>query len=229
MIDVRRGADRFRTDADARRTLHSFSFGAHYDPGNVGFGLLTAHNEEQLPPGTGYDDHTHREAEIVSVLLDGSLRHDSDVGAEQLHPGDVQRLSAGTGVVHAERAAGDVGARFVQAWLRPAQAATAPSYAVERAALGPVATGVLPALDLGPGSSAVLHLGRVPAGATVRLPSAPLLHLFLAEGDARLRGAGEGLTTLQRGDAARVRDEGTLEVTASSELVLLAWVMPAEA
>ena len=228
MIDVRRGADRFRTDADGRRTLHSFSFGAHYDPGNIGFGLLTAHNEEQLARGTGYDDHTHRETEIVSVLLEGSLRHDSDVGAERLQPGDVQRLSAGTGVVHAERAAGDDGARFVQAWLRPARAGVRPSYAVERAALGPVTAGMLPGLDLGPGSSAVLHLGRVATGATVRLPVAPLVHLFVAEGDAGLH-AGTELVQLHRGDAVRTTDEGVLEATAGSDLVLLGWAMPAGA
>ena len=78
---VPRGGDRFVTRAEGRTTWHSFSFGAHYDPGNVGFGVLVAHNDERLPPGTGYDDHPHADLEIVTWVLTGALRHTSTVGS----------------------------------------------------------------------------------------------------------------------------------------------------
>jgi len=79
-IELRRAADRFRTDEAGRTTWHSFSFGTHYDPGNIGFGALVAHNDEHLPPGTGYPDHPHRDVEIVTVVLAGALRHTDSEG-----------------------------------------------------------------------------------------------------------------------------------------------------
>ena len=102
MIDYRVARERFRTDAEGRTTWHSFSFGAHYDPGNVGFGSLVAHNDELLPPGTGYPDHPHTDLEIVTWVLSGALRHRSTAGSGSIGPGQVQRLSYGSGVVHSE-------------------------------------------------------------------------------------------------------------------------------
>ena len=103
VIEYRLARDRFRTEAEGRTTWHSFSFGAHYDPANVGFESLVAHNDERLPPGTGYADHPHADLEIVSWVLTGSLHHASDVGTGDTGPGWVQRLSAGSGVVKQQR------------------------------------------------------------------------------------------------------------------------------
>jgi hypothetical protein len=79
-IEVRRAADRFVARAEGRTTWHSFSFGGHYDPANVGFGALVAHNDEHLPPGTGYSDHPHHDVEIVTLVLEGALRHTDSTG-----------------------------------------------------------------------------------------------------------------------------------------------------
>ncbi len=128
MIEYRPGADRFVTRAEGRTTWHSFSFGAHYDPGNVGFARLVAHNDERLPPGTGYDDHPHADLEIVTWVLTGALRHTSTVGSGVIGPGQVQRLSAGSGVVHSEVADGPEETRFLQAWVRPDEPGLEPDY-----------------------------------------------------------------------------------------------------
>ena len=135
MIEYRPAQDRFRTEAGGRTTWHSFSFGAHYDPGNVGFASLVAHNDELLPPGTGYDDHPHTDLEIVTWVLSGALRHTSSVGSAVIGPGQVQRLSAGAGVVHSEVADGRETTRFLQAWVRPDEPGLVPGYVSAEVAL----------------------------------------------------------------------------------------------
>jgi redox-sensitive bicupin YhaK (pirin superfamily) len=221
-VEVRAASGRARTEAGGRTTRHSFSFGAHYDPGNVGFGPLTVHNDELLPPGTGYAEHRHAGVEIVTVVLAGALRHTSSVGSGVLGPCGVQRLSAGTGVVHSEVSAADGPTRFVQSWLRAADPDAVPSYAAvpvdPEAGLHPVvgAGGVLTI-----GADAVLHLGFVPAGTTVALPEAPRVHVFVAEGALLLDGRRLGPAY-----AARLTDEPGLEVTAPLDTRLLVWTLP---
>lgn len=222
-IEVRRAADRFVTRDDGRTTWHSFSFGRHYDPGNVGFGALVAHNDEQLPPGTGYPDHPHRDLEIVTVVLEGALRHtDSSGRSTVLRPGEVSRTSAGAGIVHAEvadPAAGPgVATRFVQTWLRPDVLGGASSYAVAEVGHPEDLTEVVGAggLDVGT-SGARLFLARAGEGELV-LPDAPLLHVFSA--DATLALAERELTP---GDAARLTDEGGRTLLVERPGVVLVW------
>jgi len=119
-IEVRRAADRFRTDQDGITTFHSFSYGRHYDPDNVGFGPVIAINEECIPPGGGYDLHFHSDVEIVTWVLDGALAHEDTTGAEGvIEPGALNWLDAGDGVRHAERNASDTEPlRFLQVMLR---------------------------------------------------------------------------------------------------------------
>ncbi|MCD9154101.1 pirin family protein [Aeromicrobium duanguangcaii] len=117
---LRRAADRFHTVASGTETFHSFSYGRHYDPDNVGFGPVIAINEERIAPGAGYDEHHHADAEIVTWVLDGVLGHEDSTGhCGEVRPGVAQRLSAGAGVTHAERNGSDVEPlRFVQMMLR---------------------------------------------------------------------------------------------------------------
>lgn len=232
MIEVRSAADRFLTRADGRTTWHSFSFGMHYDPHNVGFGALVALNDELLPVGTGYPDHPHLDTEIVTLVLSGALRHqDSRGNAGVLLPGDVQVLSSGSGVVHTEVA--DAGAieptRFLQAWVRPDESGLPPSYAGTRVRLDSALTG----LASGDGSAilpvhtrgATLHAARLSPGEVVTLPDAPRLHVFLAAGAGDLTGT-DASYPLDTGDAAHlVHDAGTLTSTAPDTL-LLAWSLP---
>jgi uncharacterized cupin superfamily protein len=119
-IEIRRADDRFRTDQDGITTFHSFSYGRHYDPGNVDFGPVIAINEECVPPGGGYDMHFHSDVEIVTWVLEGALAHEDTTGAEGvLEPGALNWLDAADGVRHAERNASESEPlRFLQVMLR---------------------------------------------------------------------------------------------------------------
>lgn len=223
MIEVRDATGRFVTRAEGRTTRHSFSFGAHHDPANIGFGLLVAHNDEVLPPGAGYPDHPHTDLEIVTVVLSGALLHTSSVGTGVVGPGEVQRLSSGTGVVHSEmsdateRAAEPT--RFVQTWLRPTEPGLTPSYSWSPGAPGP---GLLPLVggdaEVGIGADARLFAGTVAAGSNVALPDASRLHLFVTEGVLRIDDV-----VLGPADAARISDEGGRDVTAAEDCRFLVW------
>ncbi len=234
MIDVRRAADRSTTTTVGVTSRHSFAFGRHYDPGNVGFAVLVAHNEDRVAPGHGYDLHPHADLEIVTWVLEGSLVHtDSRGGASELHRGAVQLLSAGSGVVHSER--NDVpgtrtSTRFVQMWLRPDEAGLQPSYAQQEVpgtgALVPLVSGIrgLDAAVRIHTAGAALQVARLAPGESVSLPDATHLHVFVAGGAVRLEGAG----VLGEGDAVRCRDDGGMTVTADREAELLVWQLPGD-
>ncbi len=227
-VEVRRAGDRFETRGPGRRTQHSFSFAEHYDPANVGFGPLLAHNEDLVEPGHGYPDHAHQELEILTWVLRGVLRHADCAGrVHEVGPGMVQRLCAGRGIRHAETNAGLEPVHFLQMWVRPGAPALPPVHHL--AEVGPSGTGWRPlasgsrrdaAVPLStPGTTlAVAHLEQ---GATVVIPEGPLVHLVVACGEASVEGVG----TLGAGDALRLRGGGRL-VTALAEGELLAWSMP---
>lgn len=222
MIEYRPGPDRFVTRAAGRTTRHSFSFGAHYDPDNVGFGCLVAHNEELLPAGTGYADHPHADLEIVTWVLTGALRHTSTVGSGVIGPGQVQRLSAGSGVVHSEVADGAEETEFLQAWVRPDQSGLEPGYLAEDVTPSdgwtPVASGhgdgVVPIASTGTS----LQVADLVTGRQLDLPDAGRLHVFLARGAVML---GERL--LEAGDAARLVDEGGRPLAAETDSHVVVW------
>jgi len=224
-LDVRRAADRFTTFTEGRTTRHSFSFDRHYDPDNIGFALLVAHNDDLVGPGHGYDDHPHADTEIVTWVLDGALAHaDTDGNAGTVTPGTVQVLSAGSGVVHAERNAGGEPVRFLQMWLRPSEAGLRPSYA---SADVDVTADWLP-LAGRPGSDAAVAVhadagllaARPEVGGVLDLPDAPAVHLYVARGSVDLEGAGP----LVAGDAARMPGGGR-RLTATADAEVLAWAM----
>ena len=237
MIDVRRAAERFATRGDGLTSRHSFSFDTHYDPTNVGFAVLVAHNDDVVAPGHGYDTHPHRDLEIVTWVLEGSLVHeDSQGNADVIRPGLAQRLSAGRGVLHSERndePGTQVTTRFVQMWLRPDEPGLDPSYQQHdlAAELAP-GSGLLPAASGIGGldaavrihtSGAALHVARLAAGESVALPDAPRLHLFAARGSVELEGAGR----LDEGDAARLAVAGGPNLTAAVPAEVLVWQLPA--
>jgi redox-sensitive bicupin YhaK (pirin superfamily) len=225
-IEYREAASRFVTRAEGRTTRHSFSFGAHYDPGNTGFASLVAHNDERLPPGTGYDEHRHADLEIVTWVLSGSLRHVSSVGEGVIGPGQVQRLSAGSGVQHSETSAVSsssmelVETRFLQSWVRPDRSGTPPDYRSAAVAVGAdwtTVVGAEGAVPLGTAGASLL-VAQPPAGHRLVLPDAPRLHVFVATGAAML-----GERRLEPGDAARLVGEGSRELTAEVEGQVLVW------
>lgn len=219
-IDVRLGPERFVTRDEGRTTQHSFSFGSFYDPRNTGFAAMLAHNDEHLPPGTGYDDHPHRDTEIVTWVVSGALRHTgSDGSARVLLPGEVLRTSAGDGIVHSEVTEPGVETRFVQTWLRPDSPGGAPSTVVEQ--VGPL-TGLTEVV--GPGGvvgvgtrGARLHLAASGAGRLL-LPDTARAHVFVAAGAVEV-----GDRLLVAGDAARLTDEGARSLAVPDEVTLAVW------
>ena len=238
VLRVRRAGERFLTEADGVTTRHAFSFGAHYDPDNVGFGSLLALNDERLSSGRGFDDHPHRDTEIVTWVLSGSLLHEDSTGHTGIVvPGRVQRLSAGSGVVHAERndayrvdpGRPRVPVRFVQSWVRPDVAGVTPSYAqreVEREALDrdwvPIASGSVAdaAITLGSAAS-TLWVTAVGPGEQRILPEAPYAHLFVASGEVEVEGAGG----LVEGDALLVSGRAAVRITGRRPSELMVWGM----
>ena len=232
MIDVRRSATRFTTQDPWLTSRHSFSFGTHYDPGNVAHAVLVAHNEDVVAPGHGYDTHPHADLEIVTWVLEGSLVHQDSAGRSGvLVPGVAQRLSAGTGVLHSERndaPGADVPTRFVQMWLRPDEPGLTPSYDQRDVPAGggllPVVSGIagLDAAVRIHTSGAALHVARLDAGESVVLPDAARLHVFVARGTVDLEGVG----ALAEGDAARFTGEGGARVLAAGPAEVLVWQLP---
>ncbi len=234
-VEVRRAGARARSTGPGRESAHSFSFGAAYDPGNTAFGPLLACNDEVLAPGAGFAPHPHREVEIVTWVLEGALVHeDSDGHRTVVRTGGVQRLRAGTGVVHSERWAPsrDPGARtrFVQAWLAPTGPGGDPAY--DRAG----ATAALHGGDLVVVASgrtehtaavrldqpAALHVARLRPGDRVVVPPADLAHVLVATGTVELEGAGG----LGAGDEARLTRPAGPAVTALTAAEVLVWQLP---
>lgn len=215
------GSARFTTTALGRVTLNSFSFGQHYDPANLGFGPMICHNDDVIQPGEGYPDHPHSDLEIVTWVLDGVLLHtDSRGNTERLEPGDVQVMSAGSGLRHAEVADATSGpTRFLQTWLRPDEPGVRPTWRSERVTPGPGVTTVVGSGGLPIGTrGASLAIVRLEPGETAEMPHADLVHAFLADGAGRLEGLAVG-----SGDAVRISDHPGVSFTASEPTELLLW------
>lgn len=243
-IDVRRSKDRFATRIDWLDSKHSFSFGQQYDPANTHHGLLLVNNDDIVRPGSGFETHPHRDMEIVTWVLQGSLVHQDSTGhSGVIYPGLAQRMSAGRGILHSEKndswrlQGGDTHqepVHFVQMWVLPDEAGITPGYEqleIENELLAgglvPVASG----MDKHDGASAIrirnrhaaLHAARLQPGQTVELPDAPFLHLFVPRGEVALEGVGP----LGAGDAVRFTAVGGQRVTAVEPAEILVWEMHA--
>ncbi|GAA3110620.1 pirin family protein [Streptomyces echinatus] len=215
-MDVRRAGERYRGgDPEAGiDTRHAFSFGPHYDPGNLRFGAVVACNEERLAPGAGFDEHPHSHTEIVTWVVEGELTHRDSTGHEtRVRPGDLQHLSAAAGVRHAERNDGDAPLTFVQMWLTPREPGGDPSYVL--------VPGIADATPYAlPAAGAVLHVRRLAPGERTAVPAAAYVYVHVVRGEVLL--AGE---TLGAGDAARITGAEGAEAVAVASAELLLWEM----
>ena len=243
-VDVRRAESRFVTRTGWLDSRHSFSFGRHRDPHNTHHGVLLVNNDDVVAPGTGFETHPHRDMEIVTWVLHGSLVHqDSQGNKGVIYPGLAQRMSAGTGISHSEKndawraEAGSshgepVG--FVQMWVVPDESGIRPGYEqaeiddeLLRGTLVPVASG----MDEHSESAAIrirnrhaaLYAARLQPAGSVAVPEAPFVHLFVAKGAVELEGAG----LLARGDSVRFTASGGQRVTAVEPAEVLIWEMHA--
>ena len=219
------GSSRFITTGPDRLTRHSFSFGEHYDPANLGFGPMICHNDDVIDPGGGYPDHPHTDLEIVTWVLEGVLLHTDDTGnTEELRPGDVQVMSAGAGIRHAEMAdPGSGPTRFLQTWIRPDESGMPPRWRSEHVAPGPGLTTMVggDALTIGT-RGASLSIARLRPGMATRLPDTARQHAFVAVGGGRIDDQDMGA-----GDAVRLTDQpgATFEATADTELLVWSFTL----
>jgi redox-sensitive bicupin YhaK (pirin superfamily) len=216
VITLRKAVDRFHTRIDWLDSWHTFSFGDHHDPAHTGFRSLRVINDDTVQAGKGFGAHPHRDMEILSYVLEGGLAHrDSSGGGGVIRPGDVQRMSAGSGVVHSEfNASREEPVHFLQIWLIPEKRGIAPGYeqktfpAAERAGK----LRVLASPD-GRDGSVTIHQDALVQGALlgkgerISYEFRPGRHAWVhvARGSIELNGA-----RLGAGDGAAISDERAL-------------------
>ncbi|MBK9133356.1 MAG: pirin family protein [Betaproteobacteria bacterium] len=223
MLTLRKSADRGYADHGWLKSFHSFSFADYHDPRHMGVGNLRVINDDRIAPGTGFGTHGHRDMEIVSYVLDGALAHKDSMGngaaggahAGVILPGDVQRMSAGTGVQHSEFNHDPARTtHFLQIWILPRERGIAPGYEQKRfdaaAKRGQL---VLVASDDGRAGSLTIHAdASIHAGlfdgderAEVALDPKRLAYVHLVRGALVVNGQ-----RLEGGDAVTLRDEPRL-------------------
>jgi redox-sensitive bicupin YhaK (pirin superfamily) len=217
-VQIRRSADRAVTRTDWLTSRHSFSFGPHYDAGNLAFGPLLAFNCDLVQPGPGYVGHRHAGLDILTWVVSGTLLHEAATGTHEVRPGQLQYLATGSGLEHSERSASDSEpVQVLQLWLTAGQPGRTPHYVV--GSVEPVgqelmllASGRRQAPVRLDRTDTALLLGRPRTGST--------LELYVISGEAVLAG-----DLLSAGDAVRAVDAGPLrlDVTADAELLVLAF------
>lgn len=227
MLTLRRSVERGYADHGWLRSHHSFSFADYFDPAHMGFANLRVINEDRVDPGRGFGQHGHRDMEIVSVVLDGALSHKDSMGhTETLRPGEVQRMSAGRGVVHSEfnHSLHDT-THFLQIWLLPTQQGIQPGY--EQKAFDPAQReGRLQAVVTPDGrdgalrinADAALYLGRFDGAqqAVHRFDARRSAYVHLIRGSLTVNGL-----KLGAGDALKVEDEGELSFSGGEQAEVL--------
>jgi redox-sensitive bicupin YhaK (pirin superfamily) len=240
MIRLRKSAERGYADHGWLKSFHSFSFADYHDPAHMGVGNLRVINEDRIAPGTGFGTHGHRDMEIVSYVLDGAMAHkdslgtgaDNGTGAAEsgvIRPGDVQRMSAGTGVRHSEfNHAPDQTTHFLQIWILPAAHGIAPGYeqkhfdaAAKRGRLALVAAPPAEAAAAGAvtvHADARIHAGLFDGDERAEMALAPrrIAYVHVARGNVRVNDH-----ALAAGDAAVLHDESTLVIEGGEDAEVL--------
>jgi redox-sensitive bicupin YhaK (pirin superfamily) len=232
MQEVRRAGDRGFADHGWLRSYHSFSFAGYHDPAHVQFGPLRVINEDRVVPGAGFGTHGHRDMEILSYVLDGELAHKDSTGTSStIRPGDVQRMSAGTGVMHSEfNASQDRPVHFLQIWILPERQGIAPGYeekrfetAEKRGRLRLIASP-----DRADGSVRIhqdvrVHAALLDGAEQAGLDIAPGRRLYVHVARGRLTANG---VALEAGDALKLGDTPRLELRDGRDAEVLVFDLP---
>ena len=218
MLSIRKAQERGYADHGWLKSWHSFSFADYYDPAHMGWGNLRVINEDRVAPGAGFGRHGHRDMEIVSYVIAGELAHDDSMGnGTSIPPGDVQRMSAGRGVVHSEfNHAKDRITHFLQIWILPNARGIAPSYeqktipaADKRGKLRLVGSpdGAQGSLTLNADASLYAGLFDGDESAELALDPARKAYVHLVRGALEVNGL-----AIESGDAVMIRDETRLSL-----------------
>ena len=232
MLQIRNSADRGHANHGWLQSQHSFSFADYYDAQQMGFGPLRVINEDKVAAGQGFGTHGHKDMEIISYVLDGALEHKDSLGTGSvLHYGDVQRMSAGSGVRHSEfNGSKEQPVHFLQIWIEPNVKGIAPSYeekhfspASKRGALRLIAS------DDGRDGSVTIHQDAaiyatmLDAGQQAALALAPgrIGYVHVVRGRVSVNGV-----ALSGGDAARLTAESAVTLDDAAEAEVLVFDLP---
>ena len=232
MISIRKSNERGHYQNYWLDSRHSFSFGEYYDPQHLGFSALRVINDDQVKAGAGFPTHGHKDMEIITYVLDGALEHKDSLGTGSvIRPGDIQRMSAGSGIMHSEfNPQADVDTRLLQIWLMPKVRGIPPSYeqihvpAAER-------SGKLKLVGSPDGSNGSvtinqdvkLYAGLFKAGesAALGLDGARTAWVQVAKGAVSVNG-----NALAEGDGAAIKKETALELKATTDAEVLVFDLP---
>jgi len=232
MITIRKAADRGHFDHGWLNTYHTFSFADYYDPAHMGFQQLRVINEDRVQPGRGFGTHAHQDMEIMTYVLEGALAHKDSMGnGSVIRPGDVQRMSAGTGVTHSEHNASQADlVHFLQIWILPERRGIAPGY--EQKAFAEQekrdTLRLIASRDGREGSITIhqdvdVYATVLGPGKAVRLALRPERHAWVqvARGSVTLNG-----TPLQQSDGAALSREAEIELIAAAPAEALVFALP---
>ena len=233
MLTLRKSQDRGYADHGWLKSFHSFSFAGYYDPAHMGWGNLRVINEDRIAPGTGFGTHGHRDMEIISYVLSGELAHKDSMGnVKGIPPGDIQRMSAGSGVMHSEfNHAPAQETHFFQIWIEPQVSGIPPSYeqktvsaASKRGRLVCVASPEGQAEAVKIHADARLYAGLLTAGetATLDLNPARKAYVHLIRGSLSVNGQ-----ALQTGDAALLAQTSLLTLSDATDAEVLVFDLSA--
>ncbi|MDP9192644.1 MAG: pirin family protein [Acidobacteriota bacterium] len=226
MITIRRAKDRGHANHGWLDTNHTFSFADYYDPSFMGFRALRVINEDRVKAGVGFGKHAHRDMEIISYVLEGTLAHSDSMGTgSEIKPGEVQRMSAGTGVTHSEmNPSSDEPVHFLQIWILPAKQGIPPSYEQKKFD-DDERRNTLRLVASPDGSKGSVTIHQDVRLYSTLLDGASVTHDFLPDrygwvqvtgGEADINGQ-----TLKAGDGAAISDEPSLTLTGRGAEVLL--------
>jgi quercetin 2,3-dioxygenase len=221
MIRYIPASKRHFSDIGWLKTYWLFSFDNYHDPENMHWGVLRVFNDDHIEAGQGFSTHPHRDMEIVTIVHKGELTHEDSMGNKGvIRPGDVQRMSAGSGILHSEFNYGREPVELYQIWILPREHGIKPTYAQQNFGklkpnvLIPVCTGSVPNGAITMHADAIIYLAELEAGKTLEysLPAGRCAFLYVTEGQLTVNG-----TTLERRDQARIKDEAKLVITAGAE------------
>ncbi|RYF01647.1 MAG: pirin family protein [Comamonadaceae bacterium] len=227
MLTIRKSQDRGHADHGWLQSYHSFSFAGYHDPRHMGWGNLRVINEDRIAPGTGFGTHGHKDMEIISYVLSGELAHKDSMGnVKGIPPGDVQRMSAGTGVMHSEfnHAEGQT-THFFQIWIEPNQRGVAPGYeqksfaeADKRGALRLVASpdGAQGSVLIHADAAMYAGLFDGSEAASIALDPARKAYVHLVRGAIEVNGE-----ALKAGDAALLAGDALLQLRGGQDAEVL--------
>lgn len=233
MLEIRRANERGYADHGWLESFHSFSFADYFDPRHIEFGALRVINEDRVAPGMGFGTHGHRDMEIISYVLEGALAHQDSTGsASTIRPGDVQRMSAGRGVMHSEfNPSRTEGAHFLQIWIQPNVRGIDPSYEEKHFAAEEKRgrLRLIASPDGAEGSVRIHQDARVHAGlfdgaerATLTVAPQRWLYVHVARGALTVNG-----TALAAGDALKLKGVTALTLGQGREAEVLVFDLPA--